>query len=443
VGSSCLRVAALLFVLGVPGLSAAQERDPLDTAFAEMIMRPEDPAAAVRYARLAAARGDARGAITALERVLRGDPSLDNIRLELASLHLANGSPAIAATYAREVLASPSLPPHLRPRAELLATRAERAASSSALDVTLFAGLRYDTNANEATTLGTVPIFVPAIQDIALVPAPNRGRSDWSGVFGLRAAHRQDLGLQREGAWETNASVFAQYFARIPRAYDLSIATVDTGPRIGVVEFGDGAAALALRPFATLSWIGYGGATYGLLYGGGLTAELRLPDRWTAEATLLGRFGNYENSSFRPTARGYTGAEWSVTGALTRAVGQATRLSAFATYIEADARESYFSRQGVLLGLAAQTAVMVTESYEVGLAARGGWRRLQFDSPDPFLDPTRSRRDTRWEAGASVILPVTTTIAVAVDYEWFDQRSTYAVYRYDNHAVMVALRINL
>jgi hypothetical protein len=307
----------------------------------------------------------------------------------------------------------------------------------------LSAGLRYDTNANEATTLGTVPIFIPGLGDVAQVPSPSQGKSDWSAVFGVRAAHRQDLGLQREGAWETNAAFFSQYFARIPRAYDLSILSVDTGPRIGVAEFADGAALLGLRPFATASWIGYGGDTYGLLYGGGLTAELRLPPRWTAELTVLGRFGNYENSEFRPTARDYTGPEWSVTGALTRSLGPVSRVTAQASYYAAEARQDYFGRQGVALGLGAQTAVMMGEGYEIGLAARGGWRRVHYDAPDPFIDLGSSRRDTRWEAGATVILPVTSSVAVVLDYEWYDQRSNYGLYRYDNHAVMVALRVSL
>ena len=73
-----------------------------------------------------------RAAIAALERILRADPSLDNIRLELAWLYLAAGSPDVAAVYAREALSSPNIPPDVAVRArELLAGAEKRTAEAS------------------------------------------------------------------------------------------------------------------------------------------------------------------------------------------------------------------------------------------------------------------------------------------------------------------------
>lgn len=432
------------FLPSAPGPVRAQTpaaSNPLDAAFAEMMARPDDPDAAVRYARLAASRGEARAAITALERVLRGDPSLDNIRLELASLHLASGAPELAAAYTRQALESPQIPPDVAQRARLLLAQAERGASRSTLAVNLFAGARYDSNANEATGLGTVPVFIPVLQDVARVPTPIRGRSDWSAVLGGSAIHRQDLGLQREGTWETSAAVFEQRFARIPRVYDLSIVSLETGPRVGVAEFG--ASTLALRPFASLSWIGYGGETFAWLYGGGLTAELRMPSRWTAQLTALGRFGNYENSGFRPRAREYTGSEWSVGGSLAYQIKGAITVAGSLAYYDAGARQEYFARRGLIAGLAAQSRVPVGRAYEVGVAARAGVRPVRYGAPDPFIDPSRRRRDTRWVAGMSLIFPLATSVALTLDYDWYDQRSNYDFYRYDNHAVTLGVRVSL
>lgn len=67
--------------------------DPLDAAFARMMAEPGNPDAAIDYARIAASRGETRAAIAALERVLRANPALDNIRLELASLYLRPARP--------------------------------------------------------------------------------------------------------------------------------------------------------------------------------------------------------------------------------------------------------------------------------------------------------------------------------------------------------------
>ncbi|WP_160939390.1 surface lipoprotein assembly modifier [Teichococcus coralli] len=413
----------------------------MQDAFAAMMANPGQPDLALRYAQLAAAQGDARAAIAALERVLRINPSLDNIRLELASLHLAAGSPDLAAAYAREALSSPNIPPDVAQRARLLMARAERGAARSTLDVRLNAGLRYDSNANEATALRSVPVFVPVLQDVAAVPTAVRGRSDWSLVLGASAEHRYDLGLQRNGSWDTNAALYEQRFARIPRGYDLSIATLDTGPRFDVAD-GD-SARLTLRPFVTASWIGYGGETYTWLYGGGLTAQLALARNWSVELTWLGRFGNYENSNFRPRAREITGAEQIMTAGLFYALSSQTRMSAAVSYTDADAREPWWARSGLGAALAVSSVLPISTSLEVGTSARLGVRRLRFDAPDPFIDPTQSRRDTRWEAGASLQLPVAPSVMLTLDYEWYEQNSNYGFYEYGNHAVMLGVRVLL
>lgn len=434
----------LLLWLAPLAPAAAQDRveaNPLRAAFIEMMAAPGQPDAALRYARLAAATGDARAAIIALERVLRIDPQLDNIRLELASLHLASGSPDLAAAYAREALENPDIPPDVERRGRMLLAQAERGAARSTFDVSGFVGARYDSNANEATSLGSVPIFLPELQDFVGVQVPTRGQSDWSMVLGARAQHRYDLGLQREGSWQTNAALFDQRFARIARGYDLSIASLDSGPRIGVIE-GEGA-RLALRPFASAAWIGYGGETYAWLYGGGLTAEVKLPPRWTLELTWLGRFGNYENTEFRPRSREFTGAEQGVVATVEYAMTRDTRLSASLSYSDAEAREDWWARSGWGGSLGVTSVVELGPLGPAELATRVGVRRLRYDAPDPFINPLQSRRDTRWDAGASLVLPLGRAVALALEYGWYEQDSNYGFYSYGNHALTLGLRFGL
>ncbi|WP_431267332.1 hypothetical protein [Dankookia sp. P2] len=78
-----LAVALMLASLMADGSASAQTADPLDAAFAAMMRQPGDADATLAYAREAAARGQTRAAIAALERLLRINPRLDNIRLEL------------------------------------------------------------------------------------------------------------------------------------------------------------------------------------------------------------------------------------------------------------------------------------------------------------------------------------------------------------------------
>src|SRR5690348_14203668 len=123
----------------VPGAgNAAAAADPLAAAFAASMAYPGDPDKALRYAKLAAAAGQTRAAIAALERVLRVNPKLDNIRLEIASLYLAAGAPDMAAIYAQQALASPRIPPDVAVRARRLLAQAEAAAAPSLLTGSLF-----------------------------------------------------------------------------------------------------------------------------------------------------------------------------------------------------------------------------------------------------------------------------------------------------------------
>src|SRR5690349_10352951 len=125
------KLALIATMALVPSLGNSQpvQPDPVQAAFAEMMAHPGNPDAAVRYARAAAAAGQVRPAIAALERVLRVNPRLDNIRLELASLYLAAGSPDVAALYAEQALASPSIPPEVAGRARQLLAQAETGSS--------------------------------------------------------------------------------------------------------------------------------------------------------------------------------------------------------------------------------------------------------------------------------------------------------------------------
>lgn len=445
-GRLCLMMrcatAALAICLASPS-AQSQETVTLERAFAEMMARPGDPELAVRYARIAATRGQTRNAIVALERVLRINPSLDNIRLELASLRHAEGSSDLAASLAGEAMRSPELPPEVAPRAAALHAQAERASARSLLEISLFAGARYDTNANEATSLGTVPVFIPVLQDFFEVNTPVRGRSDWSMVLGARASHRYDLGLQREGAWETNFSAFDQRFARIPRAYDLTLLTLDTGPRIGIADFGDGDALLGIRPFASAAWLAYGGRTYSTLYGGGVSLELRMPPHWTVELSWASRFGNYQNSDFRPTARDFTGPEQTLSLTAAYLVSESTRLTAGVYLTQGGARVGYYDRNGWGTFLQASTTIPIGQSYAIGVSGTVGYRRTSFDDPDPSINPDASRRDNRWEAGILGIFPLTSNLALTAEYGWYTQRSNYDLYRYSNHAITVGLRLSL
>jgi hypothetical protein len=439
---ACLRRSALIgLLLLFPSLGHPQPApaDPVEAAFAEMMAHPGDPDAAVHYARAAAAAGQVRPAIAALERVLRVNPRLDNIRLELASLYLAAGSPDLAALYAAQALASPSIPPDVAARARELLAQAETGASRSVFTGSVFVGGRYDTDANQATSLATISVFSPQL-GVVPVQTPVRAQASPSFVANAQFSHRYDLGLQREGSWDTNLASFNQTFSNVSADYNLISSTLDTGPRIGIGEIGDG--SLALRPFFSGSYLTYSSHSYAWLYGGGLSAYYNLPPRWTIELTGTGGYAKYINSSFRPTVADYSGANWTILAAPTYTFSPGTFLTGAVFYYNSDARQQFFARQGPGAYVSAATEFTLYD-YTMGVSARAGARHLSYGAPDPFLDPTQSQKDWIIEAGLSLVFPITTRVAAVAQYGYIRENSNYPIYQFTDHAVTVGFRLGL
>ena len=403
-----------------------------------MMSHPNDPDAALNYAKIAAAQGQARVAIAPLERMLRADPSLDNIRLELASLYMAVGSPVMAAIYAKEALASPQIPPEVAVRAKDLLAEAEKGSSRSLLQIDLFGGFRHDSDANQATSLSDVGVFSPIFGPVLVQPAV-KAQPDWSSVFTGQVTHRYDLGLQSEATWESNLSLFDQRFFHISHNYDLTAVQADTGPRFGIGSIGD--AALSVRPFGSLAWIGYGDQTYATLYGGGLSGELRTPI-WQASLTGIGRFGNYQDSAFRPQTRAYTGPEYtfSLSGGYT--IDATTSLNASISWYQANARSEQFSRGGPGAYLSLSKSFLVVDR-SVEIVVNGSVQRLRYGGPDPLIDPFTTQVTTQWQAGTAVTVPIVRGLAAVAQYSYYRNNSNYSIYQFYDNAFTFGLRIGL
>jgi tetratricopeptide (TPR) repeat protein len=434
-----LLAAVIPFALSCTGHAQPSPADPLDAAFARMMAEPGNADAALDYARIAASRGETRAAIAALERILRANPSLDNIRLELASLYLAAGSPDVAAVYAREALSSANIPPDVAVRARELLANAEKRAARSLLTGSLFLGPRWDSDATQATAAATVSAFSPALGAAVLIPTPVKAQSGWSGVFNGVLSHRYDLGLQREGSWETNLSGFGQYFTSINSNYNLSVVQFDSGPRVGVGEIQE--MPITVRPFYYTNYLAYSTSTYATLYGGGVSAQAIPSPKLNLQLTGSGGFGNYLNSAFRPVGREYTGPEWSITATANYAVTPEILAGAQVFYYGANAQQDFFARSGPggSVSAGAQTAI---GGYPVELAGRLGLRRLAYGAPDPFLNPFQTRIDTIFDAGLSLAVPIYNGVKGVLQYAFYRDSSTYPFYTYNDNAVSFGLRFD-
>ena len=437
-----LPLACLVLAPGVDrqAWAATESATPLAAAFTAMMAHPADPDLAVRYARVAAEHGQTRAAIAALERMLRLHPELDNLRLSLASLYYAENNPALASVYANQALTAENIPPEAAEQGRALANTAASAADRSKFAGSVSAGLRYDSDANQATSLATIGAFSPFVGNVQ-IPTPVRANSDWSSVLSLQLAHSYDLGLQREGAWETNVSGLDQRFFHINHRYDLTAVTVDTGPRIGSSVSDE--MTISARPFATASWLGYGDETFATLYGGGASVRARVGQDWIVDLTGTTRFGHYQNSNFRPTAELYTGVEASATGTIAYAVTARTRAALTLTYYHANARAAFNARSGPGTALLIASEQTVADR-PVVLNMHTGIQQIGYRAADPLFGLSDRRSDPIVEAEFAISTPIYQQLVWAVaQYDFTRDNSTYPAYRFGNHYVTLGIRWSL
>jgi hypothetical protein len=335
-------------------------------------------------------------------------------------------------------LTSPQIPPDVAARAKDLLAEAEKGSSRSLLQIDLFGGLRHDSDANQATSLTNVGVFSPIFGPVLVQPAV-KAEPDWSSVINGQLAHRYDLGLQTEGTWESNLSLFDQRFFHISHNYDLTVIQADSGPRFGIGRIGD--AAASIRPFSSLAWIGYGDATYATLYGGGLSGELRAPT-WQAALTGIGRFGNYQDTAFRPQTRPYTGPEWSLSLSGAYTFDATTYLNASIAWYQASARLAEFSRQGPGAYLSFTKSFVMLDRV-VELVVNGNVQRLRYGGPNPQIDPFSTQVGTQWQVGTSITVPIIRGLAAVAQYSYYRNNTNYSIYQFDDNAFTFGLRIGL
>jgi tetratricopeptide (TPR) repeat protein len=275
-----------------------------DAAFEQMVRQPDNLEVLFKFATLASQTGDLEGAISALERMLLVDPNLPRVRLELGVLYFRLGSYEVARTYLSAAAASPSAPPEVRSRAQEYLAEAEKRQSRSRFAGEVFAGMRYQSNANLGPAGSTVRLFGQSanLNETAL------GKADWGAVASGQLRHIYDLGTQDKAAIETQFTAYANRQFQLSAA-NVSLVDLTSGPRFQILQghFED----VVVRPFLSGGYIWVNDFPYYGSYGAGVESAVLLTDRLRNISTVVWRQQNYVNSSYLPTNTQFTGVQYS------------------------------------------------------------------------------------------------------------------------------------
>ena len=420
-------------VLGAPAISqtAAQLEQRYRSARAEMLADLVDPAKALAFAEAAVSVGDVRGAIAALERLLLIDPTLDNIRAELGLLYQKAGAPQIARQYLEGLEGAP---PDIRARLDAELETAEQRLAPHRVSGSVSLATRYETNANAAPD-DLLVFGVPAeIQD-----PEDEAQDDVSFAAGLDMEHLYDFGSQAATVLETDLALFGTQYVDVEDA-NIAYARLDTGPRF---RLGAGDHAVQVRPYVGGSLLSLEREHYLASAAAGVEATGALDPLTFVTGTVEGRLNEYEESAENPNAEDLEGEEVLASLRLTREVAPSLFLSGQVYGGVLDANEDFESYVSRGAGVAATYALdnPIDGGLDpLGLRASVAYTRLDYDDPNPFIDPNTTQEDDRFDLRLGASLPVRPQWAATLALDYTSNDSTLPNDEFDNFRISLGVR---
>ncbi|MGQ3301430.1 tetratricopeptide repeat protein [Reyranella sp.] len=416
-------------------VSATDEAE-YDTAFQEMLQKPSDLDVLFRFAMIAAKTGDLEGAISALERMLVVDPNLPRVRLELGVLYYRLGSFEVARTYFEMTLQSASLPPDVKARAEQFLAESEKRLAKSRFSGEVFAGTRYQSNANLGPPTSSVRLF----GQTANLNQAGLGTADWGFVTSGFVRHTYDLGQNNRGQLETQLSGYLNRQFQI-QAANVSILDLTSGPRFQAFQgiFQD----VSLKPFGTAGYIWVNDVPYYGSFGSGLEVGVLLSDKLRNTTNFTWRREMYQNSWYLPTNNQFTGTEYSANTTFQYLVNDALMLYAngnLQRYQTDSTPWQNYTLYGAGGGMSFSFADPVFKSelpWSISLFGNMQW--WYYDQPDAVVDPSVTRQQTDTVLNITLSVPFDQRTMFTVSGGRFVRSSDIPNYAFTNNSALIGV----
>ncbi|MCC8428497.1 tetratricopeptide repeat protein [Reyranella aquatilis] len=407
-----------------------------DAAFQEMLKNPSDLDVLFKFATIASKTGDLEGAISALERMLLVDPDLPRVRLELGVLYYRLGSFEVARSYFEVTLKSASLPPDVKARAEQFLAESEKRLTKSRFTGEIFAGMRYQSNANLGPPTSSVRLFgqTANLNQTAL------GTADWGAVTSGFLRHIYDLGQNNPAQLETQLSGYLNRQFQI-QAANVSILDLTSGPRFkafnGIFE------DVTLKPFGTVGYIWVNDVPYYGSFGSGLEVGTLLSDKLRNTTNFVWRRQMYQNTWYIPTNNQFTGVEYSANSTFQYAVNQAVMLYANGN-LQRYQTDSTPWQNYMLYGVGGGMSFSFTDPlfkselpWSISLFGNVQW--WYYDQPDAVVDPTVTRQQIDTILNLTLSIPFDQRTMFTVSGGRFVRSSDIPNYAFTNNSALIGV----
>jgi hypothetical protein len=335
---------------------------------------------------------------------------------------------ATAKQYLEEALAPGDLPPDSKARAEAFLRAIGDPESRSDFRGEIFAGARYQTNAN----------FGPS-SDMVLfddfgepVPGGFEEKDDINGFVSIFFTHDYDLDTPLDETWESNGLL---YYSQPVEIGELATGyvDVDTGP--GLAFLPHMVDDLALRPFLEFRSASFDNDLLYLAGGGGLELTKEFTDGSEATLSYLTRYKAYNATGERPYLDDQTGLEYETGLEGDIALTPDFFLLIDAGYLRDDAdkdfesNDEYRAEGGFLVRYDAPGGI---SRWPWEFSVKGGVRFRDFDDPNPEVDPMVAREDTQYRVSGTQRFRLTEDLSVVMQGAYIKTDSNLPNYEYEN-----------
>lgn len=411
----------------IAATSVASNSD-YQSALNAILQDPANPETSFKFVKVAVAAGDYRGAISALERILKINPGLSNIRLELGVLYHRVGANELAKGYINQALQDPSIPANIRNRAKALLAQAEDASSKHLFSGNIALAVLHDDNANAGPSSRTM-IVNGAEVDISEASLPQED-SSVELVAGLQYAYT--LSGQRGNRVEADLISYNRIYSDFSNL-DTNIVDFSLGPRFHFGELMQ--PKVSIRPYLSAGTTKLDGDDYKDGLGAGINIRKPLALRTLGEINLEVEDQDYHNSESRPNAALRSGTYSTLTGRVIHQISPRTRFAANILAGQRTSDEDFESLSEVGAGLSLRRAYSFSENIQSrpwSTTFSLNLKQTDYDEADTGNGINEAREERRTSAGISTDIPLADSLSMIFAVSYTENDSNVALYDYDN-----------
>ncbi|MFO1242421.1 MAG: surface lipoprotein assembly modifier [Rickettsiales bacterium] len=373
------------------------------------------------YAQMATARGDDKKAAEAYLHMLRIDPSLDRVRLDLSMSYARMGYYKEAITLMEQVLQR-RIPDEVRHTIETVLADLKKSSNPSHWSAYITTGVNWDSNANSASDNDHILVLDTSV----LLPPGDRKTDDLQAFVGGGISNKYRLtdptNTQYTVLWESGAGLYQNEQNHLDNL-NLRVYSFDTGPRLIIPEW-----QTEFKLNANYAHILLDGYSYLRQYTGELSTQTALNEKWRLQTAISHEFRDYLNAPQVTVYEDRTGPAEQARLGVAYSYSPVDLFDAGTTWRIEDTKQAYYDNKqgGVDVGY--------TRQFDETLYGRAsaGFRKTLYKDNDPLLT---TQRRVEWEKtlGYSLTKMFTDSFSLTLAYQYRDVDASFENYEYDNH----------